>query len=134
MPRLLLEDHLRMLHDELRDAVPERASDYAVLLQAADSLRVERQASVSDRTLGALEAGFRELLVGELEEDLRAGVLIGGAVADEQAGVQLAVESLVEWLTNPERFPARFLAAVEHTLREARRSAAESHHPEPGRP
>src|SRR5690242_2051596 len=38
MPRLLLEEHLRMLHDELVSAVPERASDYQLLRDAADSL------------------------------------------------------------------------------------------------
>lgn len=127
MPRLLLEDHLRILHEELLAAVPERASEYAVLLQAAESLRLERHASVSDRTLGALETSFRELLDGVAEDDIRGGVLIGAAVADEQAGVQLAVESLLEWLTNPERFAAPWLTAVQQILREARRSATDSH-------
>jgi hypothetical protein len=124
MPRLPLEEHLGILHDELLAAVPERASDYAVLRQAAARLRAERDASMPERTLGALETGFRDLLNGADEDDLRAGALIGAAVADEHAGVQRAVESLTEWLADAARFSARWLATVEQTLAEARQSAA----------
>jgi hypothetical protein len=37
MPRLLLEEHLRILHEELLAAVPDRASEYAVLRAAANT-------------------------------------------------------------------------------------------------
>lgn len=129
MPRLLLEDHLRILHDELVTAVPERADEYLALLQAAQSLRAERDACIPERTLVALEAEFRDLLGGAAEDDLRVGALIGAAVADEQAGVPRAVESLVEWLTNPARFPPRWLIAVEQTLVRARQSALDARSP-----
>ena len=121
MPRLLLEDHLRILHEELVAAVPERAPEYAALLLAADSLRGEREAAMPEGVLGALETGFRDLLAGAAGDDLRAGALIGAAVADEQAGVPRAVDSLMAWLADPARFPAPWLAAVERTLRRARR-------------
>jgi hypothetical protein len=121
MPRLLLEDHLRILHEELVAAVPERVAEYASLLQAAESLRVEREASMPEPLLVALETGFRDLLEGVTEDDLRAGALIGAAVADEQAGVPRAVDGLLEWLTDAARFPAPWLAAVEKTLGHARR-------------
>jgi hypothetical protein len=64
---------------------------------------------------------FRELVQGATEDDLRAGALIGAAVADEQAGVPGAVDSLMEWLADAARFPPRWLAAVEQTLQRARR-------------
>ena len=124
MPRLLLEEHLRVFHEELIAAVPERASEYVVLLQAADRLGAERDASMPERTLTALETRFREQLNGAGEDDLRAGALIGAAIADEQAGVPRAVESLMEWLADPARFSAAWVAAVEQTLDDARRSAA----------
>jgi hypothetical protein len=121
MPRLLLEDHLRILHEELVAAVPERAPEYAALLRAADSLRSEREASMPEGALRALETGFRDLLEGAAGDDMRAGALIAAAVADERAGVPRAVDSLMAWLAEPTRFPAPWLAAVEQTLRRARR-------------
>lgn len=128
MPRLLLENHLRILHEELVAAVPERASEYASLLQAADSLRAERHAAVPERILTNLEVGFRDLLDSAGGDALRAGALIGAAVADERAGVPGAVESLLQWLADPARFNARWIAAVEHTLQQARESAADDPH------
>ena len=121
MPRLLLEDHLRILHNELVAAVPERVSAYSVLQHAANSLRAEREAAMPERVLAGLESAFRGRLEGPTEYDLRAGLLIGAAVADEQAGIPRAVDSLMEWLADPARFPASWLAAVEATLAEARR-------------
>lgn len=123
MPRLLLEDHLRLLHEELLVAVPERAADYAVLLQAADSLRAERDLHMPQPVLNALEKSFRELAGSAPHEDLRAAVLIAAGVADEQAGVPGAVTSLLEWLADPGRFPRSWLNAVEQVLQEARRKS-----------
>jgi len=122
MPRLLLEEHLRILHEELVAAVPERAPEYASLLQAANSLRSEREAYMPDSALRILETGFRDLLGRPTDDDLRAGILIPAAVADERAGVPGAVTSLMEWLADGARFPARWLAAVDQTLRRARGS------------
>jgi hypothetical protein len=122
MPRLLLEDHLRILHEELVAAVPECASDYTVLLQAANSLRDERESAITEGMLAQLETGFHDLVKGAAEDELRAGALIGAAVADEQAGVAGAVDSLIEWLADRARFPAGWVAAVEQTLRRARGS------------
>lgn len=120
MPRLLLEEHLEALHEELLVAVPERADEYTVLHQAASALRAERTATVSDAALGTLETAFRQLVAGTGEDDLRAGALIGAAVADEQAGVARAVESLTEWLADPARFAQDWCAAVAQTLENAR--------------
>jgi hypothetical protein len=124
MPRLLMEDHLHILHEELVAAVPERAAEYAVLAQVAEGLRAERDASLPDSALRALDAAFREQVGDSVEDDLHAGALIGAAVADKQSGVARAVESLMEWLADPERFSAAWVAAVDGTLREARRGVA----------
>jgi hypothetical protein len=129
MPRLLLEDHLRILHAELVAAVPERTVEYGSLLQAADRLRGEREAAMPEDVLGALETGFRDLLEGTVADDMRAGALIAAAVADERAGVPRAVASLMAWLADPARFPAPWLAAVEHTLGRARRGRMDARRP-----
>lgn len=121
MPRLLLEEHLGILHEELVAAVPERAADYGALLRVAAALRRERAAAMPEPELRALAAGFRTLLDDAAGDDLRAGVLIAAAVADERAGVPRAVAGLLEWLADPARFPVAWLAAVEQTLRRARR-------------
>jgi hypothetical protein len=121
MPRLLLEEHLRILHEELVAAVPERVLEYASLLQAAEGLRSERETYLPESELRVLETGFRDLLEQPTEDDLRAGALIAAAVADERAGVPRAVASLMAWLADPARFPAPWLAAVERTLGRARR-------------
>jgi hypothetical protein len=125
MPRLLLEQHLRMLHTELVTAIPEGASEYAVLLQAANMLRSEVYARISEGALGALERNFHERVDDAQPDDMRTGALIGAAVADEQAGVPRAVESLLDWLADPSHFSASWIEAVEQTLEEARRMAAE---------
>jgi hypothetical protein len=116
MPRLLLEEHLRILHEELVAHVPESAAEYALLLEAADCLRRERDASMPDSTLQALESRFRDLVEGAAEDDMRSGALIGAAIADDRAGVAGAVASLMEWLADPARFAPGWLAAVEQTL------------------
>ena len=62
MPRLLLEQHLRLLDEELAAAVPERATGYASLAAASESLRRERLAWMPDARLAALESSFTSLL------------------------------------------------------------------------
>lgn len=133
MPRLLLEEHLEFLHEELSVAVPERAGDYAVLQQAANSLRDERNAYMADQVLAALETQFRDMVVGTRADDLRAGALIGAAVADERANIPGSVESLTQWLADPARFPQQWREAVEQTLQQARQTALNARAPNPPR-
>lgn len=121
MPRWLLECHLEALHDELVQAIPERAAHYAPLLAAAHALRARRQPVASDERLRLLDAAFT-LRVGPAlaKRHRRMGAMIAAAAADERDGLTRAVPSLLEWVADPERFPAGWLAAVEETLAAAR--------------
>lgn len=124
MPRWLLEVHLGHLHEELVAAVPERRPDYDKLLVAADVLRRGREAAISVEHCEAIAASFDARVGPELAARLpEAGRLIVAALADELAGVARAVESLESWLTDPERFPPAWAAAVRATIVEARGTA-----------
>jgi hypothetical protein len=124
MPRLLLERHLIVLREALAAAVPERAGDYAKLGVAAEHLRRVRVNHVAETSAARIAAGF-DAAVGEEWASERVGVgeLLVAAVADEHAGVEHAVSSLMEWLTDPERFSATWIAAVKETVSEARTHA-----------
>jgi hypothetical protein len=116
MPRLLMERHLVVLQEELASAVPERADDYVSLAQAAEALRSERTRCLPEALLDELELDFRNRVRATGLDDLRAGALIGAAVADERAHVAGAVESLLAWLADTERWPAEWLTAVAFIL------------------
>jgi hypothetical protein len=126
MPRLLLEDHLRILHQELVAVLPDRAEMYAALLSAAEALAAERQALLADTAMDRLASDFQALIGTSDRHDLRAGTLIAAAVADERAGLPEAVTSLLDWLANPEGFDARWRSAVQETLRRARTTVADA--------
>ena len=120
MPQGLLEAHLHSLHRELVAARPERRAAYATLLAAADDLRATRQAQVSDEQLQALAGAFEGIVGDELVGRVPgAGALLVLAVADEQAGISNAVTSLEGWMSEPARFPERWIAAVRVTLARA---------------
>jgi hypothetical protein len=122
MPRVLLEQHLEALTEELAGAVPERAQDYASLGAASDSLRRERQPWMPDEQLVVLESSFiNNLLEPSRDAEVRAGALIGAAVADERAGLERSVDSLLAWLADPARWAPDWLSAVTATLDQARR-------------
>jgi hypothetical protein len=97
-----------------------------VLLQVAEILGGEVGAFIPQPTFASLETGSRAQAEGTDEDDLRAGTLIGAAVADELAGIQGAVESLMDWLADPARFSANWTSAPEQTLGETKRSAQRS--------
>jgi hypothetical protein len=120
MPRLLLEEHLAILAEELARAVPEGAERYARLVRAADALRVERVEALADEELPRL-AAFFEARAGSLATRVPgAGVLAGAAVADEACGIDGAVDALVRWLGDRARHPPPFADAVEATVARAR--------------
>jgi hypothetical protein len=124
MPRWLLELHLEVLHDELSRAIPGKTATYAVLLGVASTLRSMRQAHVPDALFTELTASFAGQVGSEWDSRLpETGALLAAAVADEKAGIALAVPSLAIWMTDASRFPARWIAAVEATIERARAHA-----------
>lgn len=121
MPQWLLELHLEVLHDALCAELPARRDDYATLLAGARALRTLRETYLGVGTLVAHTNSFAARVGPEWNARLpETGGLIAAAVADEAAGIARAVTSLVSWLTEPSRFQAPWIAAVEETLKEAR--------------
>jgi len=122
MPRITLERQLVLLHDQLAQALPERAGAWAGLLAAAAGLRAERFRLLPEPRWQALERAFRAATGQELSGRMRnTGALIVSAVVDEAAGLGQAVTSLMVWLADPQRFPSTWLEAVGRTEQEARR-------------
>jgi hypothetical protein len=127
MPRRILEVHLTQLHEALVQAKPDQADRYDRLLQGAAGLAAERRRTLSDDDLSELTQRFDQLVDPQESRDMPgAGGLIRAPVADEAAGIGRAVDSLIGWLTDADRFSERWVAAVEQVLRDAREEAAAS--------
>jgi heme oxygenase len=112
MPRILLEQHLRILHDELGGA------DHAALRKEADWLRQQRESALP--SFDALQAGYGAKLPTENTiSGNEAAMLLLAAVADEKRGVPNAVSSLSAWLCDPKRFSPSWVAVTDSLLRAA---------------
>lgn len=121
MPRLLLERHLEILHEELAAAVPEERSRYEKLQRAAETLRAQRRAVLSDQAMRELADGFDTSVGDEWSARLpRAGEILAAAAVDERLGIPEAAGSVERWMTDPERFPPLWIDAVHRTLDAAR--------------
>jgi hypothetical protein len=120
MPRWLLEVHLEHLHEELVYALPRKLRVYASLQRAAEMLAGRRRARMPDVAFQAIERAFDEradpVWIARLP---RTGALIAAAVADERDAISRAVPSLASWLSDPTRFPERWVEAVALTIEEA---------------
>lgn len=113
MPTLLLEDHLRHLHQALVAAVPERAVRYGALESASLVLAARRLAALPD--FDALAAGVpRHAELGSL------GPIVVSAVVDERLGIQGVVASVESWLAAPRRLDPACLAAARQAIARAR--------------
>lgn len=121
MPRWLMEAHLRCLCEALSAAVPERVDAYRKLQHAADLLRESRQRWIPQADFDALIVSFDATAQGWIQ---RAGGLMGAAVCDECCGLDMAVPSLMSWMGDASRFPARWCRAANETLERARAIAA----------
>ena len=122
MPRWLLEIHLRQLHHTLVEEIGP--SDlYQRLADAAETLHEERRHHLDDDAFARLYAEFDVRVGDDWCERMRGtGGILASAVADDAAGIPRAVESLEGWMTDPDRFPARWIDAVRATLDDARRA------------
>ncbi len=121
VPRWLLERHLEFLHRELL-GLTFNADRCQPLLEASLFLRALRREQVTEREFAALSAAFDEAVGPEWEGRLPGmGAILVSAAADEAAGVGRAVESVAGWAEDPARFPESWIAAVLHTIADARR-------------
>lgn len=124
MPRWLLEVHLETLHAELVAEVPEKRTAYDVLLRVAARFRDERLSHLDEATSSELAETFDRRLGSSSRRELpEAGALLVAAVADERDGVHRAVDSLMEWLADPARFPVEWVTAATATVAAARERA-----------
>ncbi|MDG4554998.1 MAG: biliverdin-producing heme oxygenase [Candidatus Competibacter sp.] len=125
MPRILLQRHLELLYEELVARAPERREeDFAKLMVAADRLADQRRAIVADADFDAIRARFEQAVGPDWRARLPGvGAMLVSAVADQIHGIEDAVASLEDWLTDPNRFPPHWIAAVRDALREARARA-----------
>lgn len=113
MPTLLLEDHLRHLHQALSAAVPERAARYAALEASSRVLEAGRRAVLPE--FDAIAASVpRDPALGSL------GPIVVSAVADERLGIPGVVACVEAWLA--ERLDPACLAAVRQAIARARAS------------
>jgi hypothetical protein len=92
-----------------------------VFRETAQMLASEWRAAMSDASFHALCSAFAEH-AGPLPDPgiPEAGALVVAAVIDERCGVKRAVESLVSWLGDRERFSAAWVDAVRVTVADAR--------------
>jgi len=124
MPRWLLEEHLEGLHAELVSAVPEKRAAYDSLLQVADVFRAERLSHLDEATSLHVAQGFDRRVGSAAAAALpEAGLLPVAAVAEERAGLDRVVDSLMDWLADPARFSAQWVAVAKETLAAARNAA-----------
>lgn len=127
MPQLLMEQHLRFLHEALCAAVPERCEVYDRLLGAAEILRGLRIGQIGEETCRRLADEFDRRVGPEWSGRFpHMGELMVSAAADERLGIGKSVEALEEWVTDPQRFPAEWIEAARDTLNSARGGTVES--------
>ncbi len=121
MPQLTLETHLKLLYQELVRAIPEKQESYRKLLAASDHLAETRRNQIDDQRFQLLVSEFDAAVGPDWNERLRgAGDLLVAAVADEKAGIDNAVESIEEWMSDVTRFPQTWVDAVHSLIQKAR--------------
>lgn len=131
MPQIMLERTLEYLYAELAGARPDRAAAFDPLKAAAARLRAARTAVIAEDRCRALANAFEQrvresVTVSGQDGALHlagwrdTGLLLASAVADEQNGIDGTVAAIHGWLTDPERFSAAWIAAVDETLQAAR--------------
>ncbi|WP_229117424.1 hypothetical protein [Enemella dayhoffiae] len=118
MPTVLLDEHLLTLADALTRHCPGDESRPEVLRLAGEQLRHRRTEVIDADRAGELAAAFDRATAHLPGAVPNCGELIVSSVCDER-DEPAAVGALVQWLADPERFGAGWIAAVERTLRAA---------------
>jgi hypothetical protein len=120
VPSAILQAHLEILCGELDAAVPEDRTAHAALRLAAGDLCVARRAHIPDAAAAALSDEFDGKAGAEwISRYPGTAHLLVSAVADETDGSVGAIGSLALWMTDAQRFPPSWIAAVETALSQA---------------
>lgn len=113
MPSIMLEQTLRILHEELVTSVPDQRVRYDKLIPAADTLSTNRRAHIPDAIIGSLCREFERAVGPDFAAKHRdAGMLLASAVADSLGGIEGALRSLRGFMEDAARFPLDWIAAV----------------------
>lgn len=133
IPSIILQTHLNILCDELDAAFPADRAVHDKLRQAAVGLRDARAAHIPQVQIAALSTAFDLATEAFWRARLpQTPQLLVAAVADEADGSLGAAANISGWMTNPRRFPAGWIAAVEATVSQARTAAgAHAHRVQP---
>lgn len=118
MPSFLMERHLLNLHERLVETIPTRSARYDRLLRASERIGEQRRAVLDDDRFEELAEAFdqttRSLDVNTIP---KVGRLVVSAVVDDRIGRARALESLMAWLADPQRFDAPWIEAVNAAVR-----------------
>ncbi len=129
MPRILLEQHLGDLYNTLIQIIPERQPKYEKLRLAARKLRAEYRKWISQDDFEALASEFETNVINLSVPLKNTGPMIIAAMIDQKNGITRAVPSLIDWLTDKDRFPSEWISAVrditQKTLKKLNDSEAE---------
>jgi len=122
MPHITMQRHLEILYHKLVTLIPEKEATYHKLWVAAQHLANDRRQYFSDQQFDLLSQTFQDKVVNTAWATRlpNAGLLIVSAVVDEQNGLTHAVTSLLDWLTEAERFPTEWIQAVHDTVEATR--------------
>jgi len=121
MPGLLLERHIGILRRELTKARPEDSKRYRRLEVGEDYLRRLRISMLPEEALREIAERFARSIDPELNDRLpRMGEILCAAVADEGAGIERAVRSVLSWAADPRFFPAGWIDATRVAIADAR--------------
>ena len=126
MPTLMMEKTLRILYEELSQAVSDRMANYEKLLKSADALKKSRERWIKDTEIQSLSDEFDQAVGHELAKGHKnTGKLLVSAVVDEKNGLEGAVGNIEEWLTDKDLFPIEWIRAIKKTIGKAKNHIAE---------
>ena len=120
MPTIMMEQTLRFLKEELSAVVSENNVAYEKLELSAVHLERKREGRISAPAFQSLADEFEQSAGKKLADTYRnTGKLLLSAVVDEANGIDGAIDSLTEWLTDTERFSTDWLRAVKKIIGKA---------------
>lgn len=124
MPQLVLEKHIKILVTELVKVHPEKHAEYDKLTVAEKHLRSRRICIISNQQLEDLAKEF-EKNVGDTynRRYKNMGSILVAAVIDEKLGIENAVSSVEEWVTDSTRFDELWIKSVCSIIKRARNLA-----------